>query len=340
MEGNELEAEQPSAEVEGGAEGDGSQETAEQQGAAAGAQDQAAAAQAAVDQAKQRKGESTDEFEVRLSKMKGEARRARVEAERFRAENGTMKQRIEAAEAELEKARGRKGISRQRFVQLSQAVLEAGEDAAKREALFDADELEVSPALQARIDKLEKQLDQRAQREQQSNYAQSRQKEEGIVSGIMKELVDNDECPLFEAFPGYAGQVLDEWYGEWKANGGTPETRPDPYEVAQRVHKAVAADLLTALQSERARSFLFRSKPELKALLGGHETSAGGPTRDAQGAGLGNGPKAKTTSPTVQRPPSASVTKHRLLDEEDELEASRAEYRKYQLELQQQNARR
>lgn len=305
--------------------------------AAASAEAAADAAQAAVDKTKQQPGESEADFKVRLSKVTREARLAREEAERHKGRAATAEEALKQARADLERAK-KGGISRRRYLEITRAINEAGDDEAKLAALFDDDDMESLPkAVRDEIEAGRRDREERKQREQQQNFAAVRAKETAIVGNVLKELAE--ECPLYEVLPHAAAHVLNGWHDEWARRGGKLEDRPDIHELAVEMHKPIADNLMLLLQSDKARSFLLRIKPELKALLGGHETAAGGPTRDAQGAGRGNGPPAKTPSPTVpSTPTSVSTTtpapKSRMELEEEELEASRKAYAEYQLSLQ------
>lgn len=235
----------------------------------------------------QKRGETDQDYEVRLARMTRELKSARQEAQR----NKVDKQQLETMKAELEKAKNKR-ISKAEFVQLVKDL-----DAGK--AQLDDDEWAALPqAVRDRITALEQAEAERAKERQERDNTAQRSKEEGIVANALKEMAA--DLPLFEGRDNIHSDVLDIWYERFMATG----QKPDLEQVAREVHASLASTVFKALQSESTRRFLLGQHPELKALLG-HEAKAGGPTSEAKGSGGANGRAAEPASSTDSKPPRA-----------------------------------
>ncbi len=286
-----------------------------------------------ADENPQKRGETDKEYELRLSKLTAannnltrEVRNARKNAEKYADE-------LKAARAELERGKGRKGVTRRSFLALNEAI-KAAKDEAELDALFDPDDdARIPPAIAKEIAELKREAEERKARESQQNEQAYYKHQVGIVSNVVSELVASGDCPLFDGYKNAAAALYSIWHQEWQKAGGTTESRPDIYELAAKFHNQVASDLATALQSEKARSFLFARKPELKALVGGQEARPSSPTSEHQGAVGRNSPPAKASTPTVQRKQEPPKKRDRYDEDEARLQASREAYREHQLRV-------
>jgi len=306
---------------------------AQTQAQAAEAQGAADAAQAAADNAQQKPTESDKDFEVRLSKLTREARIARSEAERWKGESAKAAEQLKTLTAELQKAKSKRMTTRE-FTALVQKINEAGDDRSKLEQILDDDGVEALPkAVREELEAARRDREERAAEKQRVAQEAARTKEIGIVGGVIAQMAD--ECPLFEVFPGSAQHVLDAWHARWEEMGRNPANKPDVHELARELHEPLASNLVAALQSPKARSFLLAAKPELGALLGGQEAIPGGPERDAQGAGARKGPPATSATPvqpTTPKPKNPAPKTRWEQDREREEQVANS-YREYQLEL-------
>lgn len=253
------------------------------------------AAQQTVAENPQKKGESDSDYELRLSKLllrekslTRESQQHASNAEKYRQLAAQHEAELKAARAELEKAKTRKGITRAQFIRLSDEINRA-EDEAAIAKMFDEDEPEIPAALAKEIAELKRENAERKKQdeERQQQEAQEKQGEwyDGqvkIVRKIMDELTESGDCPLFVALPKFAPAIYNIWYDRWQRAGGTPEVRPDIYAIAKQYHNLIADDLATALESDKARSFLSGLKPGLKALLGGQEARTSSPPSETR----------------------------------------------------------
>jgi hypothetical protein len=264
-----------------------------------------ASAQAKVEAAtgeeapEQKRGETDAQYELRLAKLTREAKLARDESAQHKSAAEKARQEAELLKAELEKAKSKR-MTKSEFREL---VKSFATDPTKVGDVLEDDDL--PPAVRKLRDELDAQVRANKEREAaeaqakaQAEYQAARQRELGIVG----EHISGEAYPLFDgtAKETASDHVLTLWYQRWQEMGGLPGKQPDLAEVAQTVHDTLAKNLTRALQSERSRNFLLGHVPELKALLGGAEVRAGGPTSEAQGAGGANGRAAAPAPASVE----------------------------------------
>lgn len=264
----------------------------------------------------QKRGESNEDYEIRLSQLTRELRAARREAQA----NKVDKQTLETMKAELEKAKNKR-MTKNEFVQFVKDL-----DAGKLQ--LDDDEWAALPqAVRDRLEKLENAEALRQKEIQERQQSEQRTKEEGIVAKRLQELAT--DLPLFEGSTEVHKLILDAWYERFIETG----QKPNLDQVMEEIHDGLASTVGRALQSEVTRRFLVGKYPDLKALLGAHEAKASGPTSSHQGAGGGTGSAAKPDAPSLEPPATprdSTRPKSRLELEEEKLEASRAAYREHQ----------
>lgn len=259
---------------------------------------------AAVDNAAPKAGESTQDFELRLSKLTREARIAREAEGRLKAANTAMAKELEAARAELGKAKNKR-MTRSQYIEMSKAM---ASDPEKVREFLDDDSQQLSPELRERMEKLEAKLRERDEEDAKRATDGTRQRELSYVAGDLAKW--SEDMPMFAGNEVVAEHLLDLWHQEWKEMGATQESKPDLRELAETLHGNIVKNLANAvdhaLKSTKARQYLVKAIPGLGALLKEHEAQAGGPESDAQGAAAANG-RGSSSNP-ASRPDPKTLT--------------------------------
>lgn len=262
-----------------------------------------------------KKGESAEDYELRLSKATRELRVARAEIEKLKGGNSADRERLKQLEAEMEKAKNKR-LSKKEWLEITKGM-------AAGTLQLDDDEMAALPeGVRKKIEELENWKKTEDQKLQEQQGSAQRKKEEGVVATALKDFAESH--PLMSE--GHAAFVLDAWYERYIASSADPTQRvkPDLESVVTELHDGLVNTLVSALQSPKARQFLL-SKPELKDLLGGQEVSTGGPKSDAQGADRGTGPRSTTNAPSPVTPEPRTAP----LTEDERIERSRAAYEEH-----------
>ena len=236
----------------------------------------------------QKAGETDQAYELRLAKLTREAQRAQREADTHKAARAKVEEEATALRAELEKAKNKRMTVRE-YRELTKKLLENPQSRA---------ELLVDDDLPEPMRELKEKMEQQLREAEEAKAAQQRAEQEAAQKaqharelGIVAEALKSEAVPLFSSHPQAPNHVLQLWYQRWEEMGKQPDRKPQLEAVIGEVHEAFARNLVQALQSKQSRTFLagLVEDPELKALLGGAEQPAGGPTSGPQGDGGANG---------------------------------------------------
>lgn len=252
------------------------------------------------DAPKQKDGETDKDYELRLSRVTSELKRARAKLSEYEA-------KAAKADEELNKPKSQR-MRKKDYIELTQKLAKGELD--PKDA-FEEDEWEaLPPKVRERIERLEADAKERDEEKQRSQGEQVRQKEVGIVTKRLESLVS--ELPLFKAKMGeqFASQILDLYYEDYRENEAEykrTKTRPDLDALIRGAHEGLAATLRAALKDDQARKFLLGEESphgqEQKQPPSPASDSRGNPDGRTNPASLS--PDSKPADPTRSTTPPA-----------------------------------
>jgi hypothetical protein len=275
------------------------------------------------DAPKQKDGESDKDYELRLSRVSTELKRARTKNQELERKLAELEAKGQKADEELSKPKAAR-MKKSDYIKLTRDL---AENKVKIEDVLETDDLDdLPPGLRKQLQDL---IDfkTRHETEQQTRQGQEiRQREVAVVANQLEALAD--ECPLFVGREGFAEKVLDLYYEDYAENEAEytrTKSKPDLHALIKGAHEGLANTLRSALKSEAARKFLF-SDPELKTLIGQKQEQPAGPTSDARG----NPGDRNDSAPLSSH--SAPPNPNRPLTEEEERAAMHERFLAWQRE--------